>query len=112
VIVLVCGSREWHDVRKVGEVLAGHPRGTVFIHGGARGADQIAGRMAAKLGYESETYPADWRRLGRRAGVVRNLAMLDRKPAKVIAFWDGKSLGTAHTLREAQLRGIPVEIHS
>jgi hypothetical protein len=38
--------------------------------------------------------------------------MLDQNPGLVIAFWDGKSRGTAHTIGEARRRGIPVEVVS
>jgi hypothetical protein len=36
--------------------------------------------------------------------------MLDEKPDLVIAYWNGKSNGTAHTISEARKRGIPVEV--
>jgi hypothetical protein len=57
-------------------------------------------------------FPADWERYKRRAGIIRNLEMLDQEPDLVIAFWDGKSRGTAHTIGEARRRGIPVEVVS
>ncbi len=56
------------------------PRPPVTIlHGGARGADQLAGRIATSLGYAVEVYEADWR-IGKRVGPERNLRMLDSKP--------------------------------
>ncbi len=108
--VLVTGSRTWTDATKVAQTLAGHPRGTVFVHGAARGADQLAGDIAHGLGYDVEEYPADWRGKGKRAGIIRNLQMLDTGPDKVIAFWDGQSTGTRHTITEACQRGIPVKV--
>jgi hypothetical protein len=36
--------------------------------------------------------------------------MLNGSPDLVIAFWDGESRGTRHTIDEAKRRGIPVEI--
>lgn len=42
--------------------------------------------------------------------MIRNIEMLDQKPDLVLAFWDGASTGTGHTVAEAGKRGIPVEI--
>lgn len=80
------------------------------MHGDAHGPDRLAASYAEGLGFEVEDYPADWKRNGRRAGILRNLDMLEAKPDLVIAFWDGKSRGTNHTISEARKRGIPVEV--
>lgn len=80
------------------------------MHGTARGADRLAAGYADSLGLEVEHYPADWKRHGKRAGILRNLEMLDAEPSLVIAFWNGRSCGTKHTIDEARRRGIPVEI--
>lgn len=86
------------------------PPGTRILHGGARGADELAGRAAHALDLPATVFRPDWRRYGGRAGILRNLAMLDEGPELVIAFWDGSSPGTRHTIEEARRRGIPVEI--
>ena len=56
--------------------------------------------------------PADWSRHGRRAGVLRNLAMLDEQPTRVLAYHRAGSPGTTHTITEARRRGIPVVVHT
>ena len=109
-IVLVCGSRTWRDADRIRFKLRELPRGTVIIHGGARGADRIAAEIAHALGLEERPYLPDWDTHGKRAGMVRNVAMLDANPDKVLAFWDGASTGTAHTIKGARERGIPVDI--
>lgn len=108
--VLVCGSRSWSDWASVGDYIAALPAGSVVVHGGAAGADTIADHYARGHGLDVEVYLADWQLHGRRAGVVRNLAMLDTNPDRVAAFWDGRSRGTKHTIDEARLRGIPVDL--
>ena len=112
--VLVCGSRSWHDYERVYYWLSGFPRGTEFIHGGASGADALARRAAREQGYKETAFLARWKNedgsFNRRAGIERNLEMLDQKPDVVVAFWDGSSRGTKHTIDEARKRGIPVEI--
>jgi hypothetical protein len=114
--ILACGSRDvdpleaWDWWRYRLEPAA--PLEPIVISGGARGADAIAHRVAKSLGYRTETYPANWKEHGRKAGILRNLRMLDEgKPDIVIAFWDGKSRGTHHTIVEAERRGIRTEIH-
>jgi hypothetical protein len=80
------------------------------LHGGARGADQLAGMIARRLGLSERIITPDWQTHGRAAGIVRNVTMLDTGPDLVLAYWDGGSTGTAHTIREAQRRGIPTEV--
>lgn len=111
-IVLVCGSRSvTHSaLPSMWEELAKLPKGTVVIHGDARGADRLAAEVAVSLGLEVDAYPAAWQVYGRRAGMIRNRVMLDRKPSIVLAWWDGVSPGTADTLQEARRRGIPVRV--
>jgi YspA, cpYpsA-related SLOG family len=115
--VLVCGSRltnQFADALTVWDALEQRitrlPAGTNIIHGGAQGPDEFAHRIAKRHGYPVRRFRADWKNDGRRAGILRNLRMLDEQPDLVIAVWDGQSRGTAHTLTEARKRGIPVEV--
>jgi hypothetical protein len=108
--VLVCGSRGWSNAEAIRWRLAGLAAGSVVISGGAAGADTLADQAARELGLASIVYRANWKRDGKRAGVLRNLLMLDSEPALVIAFWDGTSPGTKHTIEEARKRGIELEI--
>lgn len=90
------------------EVLALLPDDAIIVHGGAPGADRMAGSLARKLGLQGPiVYPAQWDRYGDQAGPIRNRLMLDEeKPDLVIAFWNGYSKGTRGMIEEAQLRGI------
>lgn len=108
--VLVCGSRNWGDGKRIATRLDELGPGTTIIHGAARGADRIAGAVATSLGYTVQEFPADWRGKGKAAGVIRNLEMLDQKPDLVLAFQRAGSTGTQHTIDEARRRGIPVEV--
>ena len=108
--VLVCGSRDWIDYPAIRDRLARLGPDTVVVHGAALGADAMGVKAASTLGMRTEGYPADWRGKGRRAGILRNLAMLDTKPDLVLAFQINGSRGTQFTIDEARKRGIPVEV--
>lgn len=110
--ILVCGSRSFANRTYAKSVLMAYPATTTIVHGGARGADSLAGEVAKELGMTVEVYPADWDGLGKRAGYVRNKQMVDSKPDLVIAFWNGVSKGTKHTIDLATAAGIPVEVYS
>lgn len=109
--VLICGSRTWTDGDIIRERLRTLPVDATIIHGAARGADEMAGRIAEEMGFVVESYPADWDKYGKRAGLLRNLQMLDSKPDVVIAFQVGKSRGTQHTIDNARKRQIPTEVY-
>jgi hypothetical protein len=90
------------------EILSCLPEGTLIVHGGAPGADRMAGSLALKLGLCTPiVYPAQWKTHGKAAGPIRNRLMLDEeKPDLVIAFWDGESPGTKDMIEETERRHI------
>jgi len=75
-----------------------------IISGGADGADALAERFAIEHGISFTEYPAKWRTFGKRAGILRNINMVNEAD-KVIAFWDGKSAGTQFTIRYSKEKG-------
>lgn len=108
--VLVCGDRRWTDAAAVERVLKEFPPGTVVVHGGARGADTIAARIAARLGFEVLAFPARWDVYDRAAGPIRNSQMLAQGPDLVVAFHAdlAASRGTKDMVCKARRAGIPV----
>jgi hypothetical protein len=111
--VLVTGARTWTDPEPIRRELARLPAGSVVIHGDARGADRLAGALAAELGLEVLACPAEWRRYGRAAGLVRNRAMLkEHRPQLVLAFHPAleKARGTKHMVELARKSGVAVRV--
>lgn len=110
--VLVCGGRDFDDAAAIGDVLRrviwSERHGiAVIIHGGARGADILAGQFAVNECIPVEVYPADWQRDGKAAGPIRNSRMLaEGKPDLVVAFPGGR--GTADMVRKAEKAGVRV----
>lgn len=111
---LICGSRTWTDRHAIWRELAVLPPDTTIIHGGAHGADRIAGQEARRLGLVVIEYPADWGQHGRAAGVIRNKQMLVHgKPDRVIAFSQiPVTKGTADMVDRARKAGIPTTVLS
>lgn len=109
--IAIVGSRDWKDEQAVVDYVNALPEWVTVISGGARGVDTFARNAAlARYDLDFECYPADWKRYGKSAGYRRNadiVAAADR----IVAFWDGNSRGTAHTIGLAKLAGKPVEIH-
>lgn len=137
-IVLCCGSRHWRD-REICAFYLGRLAWSdaVIMHGGngydetgrvldagdddfaaVRGADMICGSIAAARGHEVRRVFPHWDTYGRRAGPMRNEAMLafliqhaTREDRLVLAFHDNpwQSKGTGHMLGIARRQGgIPI----
>ena len=111
--ILVCGGRDYIDWLHLYRVLdeANHDGNIEICHGGARGADALAGIWARSRGVECKVYHADWQKHGKSAGHIRNKQMLeDFKPDAVIAFPGGA--GTKNMIRLAQKAGVTVWIQN
>lgn len=108
--VLVCGGRYYHNVpymRKVMNAVHDTLGVTAVIHGDQRGADKLAGVWAGGKGLKVVPFPAEWKRFGRGAGMIRNTRMLKEGcPDLVVAFPGGS--GTADMVRKARTAGVPV----
>lgn len=108
--LLVCGGRDFIDkgaLRDAMNAVVGHDKTVVVIHGGARGADSLAGEIAAEAKVPVQVFPADWDKYGKRAGFLRNTQMLkEGKPDVVLAAPGG--VGTAMMVRIAREAGVRV----
>lgn len=118
--VLICGSRDWTDKRRIGryldELLAAEglePQQLVVIHGGCKGADHHAGMEAKGRCCQVLEFPANWVKFGLSAGPKRNQQMLtEGKPDRIVAFHPDldSSKGTKDMVARAKFYGVPVEI--
>lgn len=114
--ILVCGSRTFTDGQFVWDVLRAYKLHGVYcvIQGGARGADASAKSWASANNVPCHEYPADWKKHGKKAGVLRNQRMLDEcEPDVVLAFVDKpleESKGTADMVRRATRANVPTYV--
>lgn len=110
--VLICGSRNITDPALVSQAVSHSGiTPTHIISGGAKGIDRLAAyAYAVSRGIGFTEYPADWERYGKRAGFIRNYAMVGAADA-VIAVWDGESPGTKHSVEFARSCGKQVFVY-
>ena len=114
--VLVCGGRDYDNRERLFGVLdkalrAANLAGKTFVlvHGGARGADSLAGLWASMRqdSVSVRVYKADWDTHKKAAGPIRNNLMLtSESPDIIIAFKGGN--GTAHMMSIGRKAGVPV----
>lgn len=100
----VVGSRSINDyvwIESVLESLMKEEDVTELVSGGAAGVDSLARRFAEEhsLGF-TEILP-DWQRYGKIAGFIRNKLIVDYCDL-LLAFWNGKSSGTANSIKLAE----------
>lgn len=109
--IAIVGSREFPDETLVREYVAGlEPHAVTIISGGARGVDSWAEDEAESWSIPTDIYPADWDEHGKAAGFIRNQMMVEEADA-VVAFWDGESNGTRHSIKLAMDAGKPLDIY-
>jgi uncharacterized phage-like protein YoqJ len=80
-----------------------------FISGGAVGVDSWAEDCIIK-GTIKHIFKPDWDKYGKRAGFLRNELIIN-EAERVIAFWDGESKGTKHSIDLAIKAGKPIDIY-
>lgn len=78
-----------------------------IISGCAKGADSLGEDWAVVNWAGLKRFPADWNTHGKKAGILRNIQMLEEgKPDLVVAFPGGR--GTAHMIEIAKKAGVEV----
>jgi hypothetical protein len=133
--VIVTGSRDWMWVDPIYQALSsayrsgngGSPLPFTVVHGGAAGADTIAGEWAriapdaiGLVNVTEEVHKADWNQYALRAGYIRNKEMVDAGADLVLAFvnpcnspkcprrGNHSSHGAKNCMKLAQVAGIRV----
>jgi hypothetical protein len=80
----------------------------IIVSGGAIGVDTVAADEARRLGYpEPLIFPANWKKYGKPAGMIRNKQIVVASDGLAI-FWDGQSRGTHGALIEAKRSKKPI----
>jgi hypothetical protein len=114
VVVAIVGSRRglnWDKVRaKIQHIVTREDVGLV-VSGGAIGVDRMAETLALAAGKRVHSIRPDWKKFGRRAGMLRNAEIVDMAD-EIHAFWDGESPGTAGTIAIARRARKPLFVYN
>ena len=111
----ITGSRDLiikEDIKKVlADIYAKgvNPKKMVMVVGDAKGVDASATKLWKDAGLKIEIYKADWEQLGKKAGMIRNIAMLDSGVDYGYGFCKNNSKGTSGMLKKALEYNIPFE---
>lgn len=106
--IAVIGSREFNDYSLLESTLNEYNINQI-ISGGAKGADSLAETYAEAYNIPTTIFLPDWNKYGRSAAFIRNKDIVEASQL-VIAFWDGTSRGTEHSIKHAYKLSIPVVI--
>ena len=82
---------------------------TLVISGGAKGADFLGEKWAIENKTQTLIFLADWNKHGKKAGFIRNEDIIQNCDY-CIAFWDGESFGTKHSLSLCEKYNKPYKI--
>ena len=96
-------------MKDVLDAIIGNRKDITIIEGDARGVDRLAGKYAKENNIPLTIRKADWDKDGKAAGYRRNTRMAreangvagEPKIGAAIIFWDGKSAGTEHMIKQA-----------
>ena len=106
--LLVTGGRDYSDFQALCTILDQIHKETpvtLLIHGGARGADSLAGAWATLRQAPVRVFPANWDLHGKAAGPLRNQQMLDQgRPDAYLALPGGR--GTQDMVSRCRKQGI------
>jgi hypothetical protein len=81
----------------------------LILSGKSIGADCLGEIYALENNLEILSYPADWGKFGKKAGVKRNAEMINDADA-LIAFWNGNSQGTKYMIDIATKKGKMIRV--
>ena len=113
--LIVAGGRDFNNgivlAQAVTDIANSMAHSVSIVSGMASGADRLAYQFAKRFGIRCYEMPAQWGTYGKRAGFLRNVEMA-RFADGLLAFWDGKSPGTAHMINTMNQAGKPVHVVS
>lgn len=106
----IIGSRKFNNKVILNKVLNEYvDKVNLVISGGAFGADFMGEEWAKENKIETSIFKPDWEKFGKSAGFIRNQDIV-KNSDEVVAFWDGKSKGTEHSIKLCERLKIPVKI--
>jgi hypothetical protein len=81
----------------------------LIVSGRAFGPDKYAEEWAIDRGVPTEIFLPDWNKHGKSAGFIRNADIVEACD-RLLAFWDGRSKGTEHSINLARKKSRPRKV--
>lgn len=115
--IIVAGGRDFTDYALLSQTLDAVLEKYTFsevqiVSGCCCGADALGERYAKEHGIPVKRFPAEWLAYGKAAGPIRNRKMAEYAAecdGMLVAFWNGKSRGTASMIRLAEKNGMQIK---
>jgi len=108
--VAIVGSRHFSEPDRVSDYVNALPQGSSIITGSASGVDAAATKAARAKGMPLQVIPASFDELADASkSAARNQRLIDACDV-LVAFWDGRSPGTRHTVDRALESGKEVHV--
>jgi uncharacterized phage-like protein YoqJ len=108
----IVGSRTFSDyslfttkISKIVNKLRDKYEKIVFVSGGATGADSFAKTYATENDIEIIEFLPNWDKYKKAAAFKRDHQIVD-KSDMLVAFWDGESKGTLHSMKLMNIKCI------
>lgn len=116
--LIIAGKRDYNNKNiiytEIDKFIIEYGFPTEIIEGGADGVDKLAHQYAVDNKIFVKTFEANWLKLGKIAGPLRNKQMAEYaskdKDAWLLAFWDGQSKGTKSMINEARKKNLNIQI--
>jgi len=109
---IIAGSRHCTDPKILEAAIELCPfEVTSVVSGTAPGADTLGEEYARANNLLLYCFPANWKKHGRAAGMIRNAEMSHNAEA-LIALWDGKSKGTANMIKHAKKQKLKIFVYN
>jgi hypothetical protein len=109
--VAVVGGRDFDDYDLMKKTLDEIQDVDLIVSGGSEGADNLAERYAYEKSIKMKVFKPNWNMFGRQAGFLRNIDIINNADM-VVAFWDGMSRGTKHSIdiaKKGNIKTVVVE---
>lgn len=110
--IAIIGSRELNggEERCYLKICENVPKNcTEIVSGGAIGIDELAEKYARENSLRFKRFEPEYHKYGKSAPLMRNIQIIEYAHL-VLAFWDGKSRGTAQVIIKCYDMNKPVEI--
>ena len=106
--LIIAGGRDFNKGEVLYKTLYGLELDIIdeVVCGDAKGADTLGAEWAHMKSIPVKHFPAEWDKYGKAAGFIRNAEMADYADF-LLAFWDGKSKGTAHMIKTMSIKKKP-----